>query len=346
MSTEPPRRPTPIPAPVDPMLIRALAAMAIAGAHTHGTWTPLAGGVSSDVYRVDLPCGPICVKRALPKLRVAADWRAPIERSRWEAEWMRTAGAVVPEAVPAILGEDWSTGCFAMAYFAPDDHPVWKTLLRDGAIAPATAAAVGDVLGRVHAATADRPDVARRFPTDAIFHAIRLEPYLVATARAHPDLADRFDALVATTRTTKRVLVHGDFSPKNLLIGPAGPVIIDAECAWYGEPAFDLAFVLNHLLLKATWRPQWRARYVDAYAALAAAYLSRVCWEAPAACEARTAALLPGLMLARIDGKSPVEYLTDERRKGAVRGFARSLLQKPVGTLGEIARRWLGAALP
>ncbi len=129
------------------------------------------------------------------------------------------------------------------------------------------------MLGRIHAATADRPDIAARFQTDELFHALRLEPYLVATAHAHSDLARKLDALVATTRTTKRVLVHGDFSPKNLLVGPAGPVILDAECAWYGDPAFDLAFVLNHLLLKGAWQPQWRARYVEAFASLAAAYL-------------------------------------------------------------------------
>jgi len=321
-------------------VVQALRQMAIVGAHTQVVLTPLAGGVSSEIYRVDLPTGPVCIKRALAKLKVAADWRAPVERNRWEVEWMRVAGAIVPEAVPAILGEDRATGCFAMAYLAPDTHPVWKDLLQAGNIDVATAAIVGDVLGRIHAATADRPDIAARFPTDNIFHAIRLEPYLVATARAHPDLATRFDALVETTRTTKRVLVHGDFSPKNLLLGPAGPVILDAECAWYGDPAFDLAFMLNHLLLKGAWRPQWRARYLDAFSALAEAYLAHVTWEPPADCEQRTAALLPGLMLARIDGKSPVEYLTGELQKDAVRKFARALLGEPVAALDEIARRW------
>jgi aminoglycoside phosphotransferase (APT) family kinase protein len=278
-------------------------------------------------------------------LKVAADWRAPIERNRWEVEWMRVAGSIVPEAVPAILGEDRATGCFAMAYLAPDTHPVWKDLLLAGQVDAAKAAAIGDVLGRIHAATADRPDIAARFPTDDIFHAIRLEPYLVATARAHPDLAARFDSLVETTRTNRRVLVHGDFSPKNLLLGPAGPVILDAECAWYGDPAFDLAFMLNHLLLKGAWRPEWRARYLDAYAALADAYFAHVSWETPARCEQRTAALLPGLLLARIDGKSPVEYLTGESQKDAVRRFARSLLGDPVTALAEIARRWLAEGL-
>jgi aminoglycoside phosphotransferase (APT) family kinase protein len=321
-------------------VVKALRHMALVSAHQLPALTPLTGGVSSEIYRVDLPTGPVCVKRALAKLKVAADWRAPVERNRWEVEWMRVAGGIVPEAVPAILGEDRTTGCFAMAYLPPDTHPVWKDLLLAGHVDAAKAAAIGDVLGRIHAATADRPDIAARFPTDEIFHAIRLEPYLVATARAHPDLAARLDALVETTRTRKRVLVHGDFSPKNLLIGPAGPVILDAECAWYGDPAFDLAFMLNHLLLKGAWRPQWRARYLDAYVALADAYFAHVTWEMPTSCEQRTAALLPALMLARIDGKSPVEYLTGESQKDAVRKFARSLLGEPVTALGEIARRW------
>jgi aminoglycoside phosphotransferase (APT) family kinase protein len=140
------------------------------------------------------------------------------------------------------------------------------------------------------------------------------------------------------------VLVHGDFSPKNLLIGPAGPVILDAECAWFGDPAFDLAFVLNHLLLKGAWRPQWRERYADAFAALAAAYFAHVEWEARVSCDARTAALLPALMLARIDGKSPVEYLADGAQRDDVRAFARGLLTNPETDVGEIARRWCARA--
>ena len=321
-------------------IARALVNMSIVSAHQSIRLTPLAGGVSSDVYRADLPSGAVCVKRALPKLKVAADWRAPVERNRWEVEWMRIAGGIVPTAVPKILGEDRDTGCFAMAVLPPDRYPVWKAQLQAAVIDRATAAAVGDALGRIHAATADRPEIAARFPTDDIFYAIRLEPYLVATGCAHPDLAARLDALVETTRGTKRVLVHGDFSPKNLLIGPEGPVILDAECAWYGDPAFDLAFVLNHLLLKGAWRPQRRDLYAEAYEALVAAYVVHAGWESRSSCGARTAALLPALMLARIDGKSPVEYLTEPSQRDEVRSFARALLLNPVTELGEFVRRW------
>jgi len=313
------------------------------GAHVSIHADALAGGVSSDIYHVTWSGGEACVKRALPRLKVAADWQAPVERNRFEVEWMRVAAAIVPDAVPAILAEDVASGCFAMAWLAPDRHPVWKNLLRDGAIDVATAAAVGSTLGRIHAATADRADIAARFATDDIFYAIRLEPYLVATARAHPDLANRLAALVETTRTTKRVLVHGDFSPKNILVGSAGPIILDAECAWYGDPAFDLAFVLNHLLLKGLWQPQWRARYVGAFDALVAAYRAHVGWESWHALDVRTATLLPGLLLARADGKSPAEYLSGAD-KVVVRAFARALLADPAASLADIAARWREAA--
>ena len=332
------------PAEVPAWLPACLDRMAIVSAHTRVKVQALPGGVSSDIYRVELPRRTICVKRALPKLKVAADWRAPPERNRFEVGWLRVAGRIVPGAVPEVLGEDAAEGAFAMAYLAPAEYPVWKNRLRDGHIDLAAASAVGDALGCIHAGTADDATLAARFATDAIFEAIRVEPYLAATARAHPALADRFAALAATTRNCKRVLVHGDFSPKNILQGASGPVILDAECAWFGDPAFDVAFVLNHLLLKGAWRPQWRTRYLEAFVSLERAYFAHVRWEPPQRLAARIAALLPALMLARIDGKSPVEYLQSEVDKDAVRTFASALVAEPVERPAEVAHRWLEVA--
>ena len=154
---------------------------------------PLAGGVSSDIYRVDLSGGrSVCVKRALPKLKVAADWRAPVERNRWEVEWMRVAAGIVPRAVPPILGDDRATGCFAMAWLAPESHPVWKALLRDGDVGTAFAARVGDTLGRIHAATADRDDVRNSSP----WSRPRAAPagcWSTATSAPRTSCADRTD---------------------------------------------------------------------------------------------------------------------------------------------------------
>jgi len=301
---------------------------------------PLAGGVSSDIVRVDLPSGPICLKRALPKLKVKADWQAPVERSRWEVEWMRVAASIEPTAVPRVLGEDAVSQTFAMEFLDPLRHAVWKTRLLEGDAPTGFAIQVGARIASIHAHTANRADLARAFATDHIFFPIRLEPYLAATARAHPDLAARLQRLIDVTGTTKLALVHGDVSPKNILCGPDGPVFLDAECAWYGDPAFDLAFCLNHLLLKCVWRPQSTPDYLACFAALAHSYLAAVAWEGKTDLEARTAHLLPGLLLARIDGKSPVEYITQEGQRNVVRNAARRLLAQPTDHLADIAQVW------
>jgi len=293
---------------------------------------PLEGGVSSDIWRVDLARGPVCVKRALSRLKVAQLWEAPTERNRYEYEWFRVAAQAAPQAVPKVIAREESA--FVMEYLDPANHPVWKALLREGEADPGFAAEVGRALARIHAATLG---VAELFPTDEIFYAIRLEPYLVATARKHPRLRGPLEELVARTASTKVCLVHGDVSPKNILAGPAGPVFLDAECAWYGDPAFDLAFCLNHLLLKCLWRPHARAGFLRCFDALAQAYLEGVSFEGV---ESRTASLLPGLLLARVDGKSPVEYLTEDAQKDIVRRVARALLETPVSRVSEVAEAW------
>ncbi|MEX0958674.1 MAG: aminoglycoside phosphotransferase family protein [Burkholderiales bacterium] len=302
--------------------------------------TALTGGVSSDIVRVDLRRGPVCIKRALPKLKVEADWQAPVERNHWEIEWMKVAAGVEPDAVPQILGEDAGNGMFVMSFLPPESYPVWKTQLRDGTISTDTAREVGRRIAAIHGATAGKLEIAKRFATDHIFHPIRLEPYLSATAKRHPALADRLQSLVRVTGATKKALVHGDVSPKNILVGPHGPVFLDAECAWYGDPAFDLAFCLNHLLLKCVWRPRWTTRYLECFDVLAQTYLSNVGWEPAVDIEARTAHLLPGLMLGRIDGKSPVEYITEEQDRECVRAFAGELLARPAGTLAALRDAW------
>ncbi len=321
-------------------ILASLRRMGLCPSNSMAAGERLTGGVSSDIWRIDLPSGSVCVKRALPKLRVAADWRAPVERNRYEARWMRHADAAVPGSAPRLLGVDEATGTLAMQFLPPDRYALWKTQLRDGQADTAFAAHVAEALAGIHAATAADRSIAGEFPTDAIFHDIRLEPYLIATARAHPEVAPQLLALVAVTQANKHALVHGDVSPKNILRGPNGPVFLDAECAWWGDPAFDLAFCLNHLLLKCLWTPRATAGFLDCFDAMTSAYIARITWEPAEALEARAAHLLPGLFLARVDGKSPVEYITAEQDKDRVRRVARRLLAHPVEALGEIRQAW------
>ncbi|MGH1478423.1 MAG: phosphotransferase family protein [Geminicoccales bacterium] len=300
----------------------------------------LTGGVSSDIWRVDLEDRVICVKRALEKLRVQADWFAPVERNIYEAAWMRDVAAIMPDAVPALLGQDESSGLLAMDFLPPERFPLWKDLLSQGNAEPDIAAKVGKRLVTIHRKSAGDPSLGTRFPEEKIFFDIRLEPYLMATAAHHADCAEALHGLVEQTRTNRRTLVHGDVSPKNILIGPSGPVFLDAECACFGDPAFDLAFCLNHLLLKGLWVPSSKDDFLRCFDAMSAAYLEDVDWEAPAAFEARAAGLLPGLLLGRVDGKSPVEYLTKKRDKDKVREIARTFLKNRPRQLQTIAKAW------
>jgi len=300
---------------------------------------PLTGGVSSDIWKVALATGTICVKRALPRLRVAQVWEAPVGRNRYERLWMDTAARLVPGIAPRVLAWD-EAGFFAMEYLEPAAHPLWKAELAAGRADPAFAVRVARALARIHSGTAKRAEIAAQFGTDESFHAIRLEPYLLATGRMHPGLAARLGELAAITANTKFALVHGDVSPKNILAGPSGPILLDAECAWYGDPAFDPAFCLNHLLLKCLWVPAARAGFLACFDAFTDKYLSGVDWEPRADIEARAAALLPGLLLARVDGKSPAEYLTTDQQKDTVRRAAIRLLQKPVHHLAAVRDAW------
>jgi aminoglycoside phosphotransferase (APT) family kinase protein len=320
-------------------VIGFLRRLGLAAAEEEPGLTPLTGGVSSDLWKVDLATGPICVKGALAQLRVADSWFAPVSRNAIEYDWLQFAQLLRPGQVPRALGHEASAGLFAMEYLPPADYPVWKGLLLSGEVGVGSAAAVGDLIGELHSASAADANTAIRFATDDNFDALRIAPYLRVTARAHPDLERQFATLAERTATTHLAVVHGDLSPKNILLGPHGPVLLDAECAWFGDPAFDVAFGVNHLLLKSVKLPHRASAFYAAVLALTEAHAVHVDWEAPGALAGRALSLLPALTLARIDGSSPVEYLGDRDRR-IVRAIGRELLRAPAESVDELLDRW------
>jgi aminoglycoside phosphotransferase (APT) family kinase protein len=300
--------------------------------------TPLTGGVSSNIGRLDIGDKTYCLKQALAQLKVAKEWKVPVERVFAEIGWLLVAGRIVPGHVPEVIVVDRETRSFVME-FLPPSYANWKQELMAGRVDWNVAARLGAVLGKLHAGTANDMDIAARFANDETFYAIRLEPYLEEAARQHPELDDRLNALIDRTASTQEALVHGDVSPKNILLGPRGPVILDAECAWYGDPAFDLAFCLNHFLLKAAWNPSLLPALMQCCDSLVDGYAPYIDWSEDDVLLQRVASLLAGLLLARIDGKSPVEYL-DEAARARVRDAAIALLRRRDITLDTIKTAW------
>lgn len=298
--------------------------------------TPLGGGVSNLVYLIESD-GLRCVaKQALGKLRVEQDWFCSPRRIHLEAAAMRALGPVLPAgAVPALLFEDFETGIICMEA-APAQARPWKDLLmrREFDERPARET------GLLHAAwireSALRPEWGEEFGGVQTFIDLRVDPYFRSTAARHPDLAGRFASLEEKCLHRRISLVHGDLSPKNLLVDDA-VTLIDHEVIHWGDPSFDAAFLTNHLILKAFYHGNQTPRLLQLASAYWDALLgglpAEMAWIEPAAMEH-----LGGLMLARVDGKSPVEYL-DESMRPVVRARARDLLIKPPSGVGEAFER-------
>jgi aminoglycoside phosphotransferase (APT) family kinase protein len=318
----------------------ALSRMGLLTGGEPASFVELTGGVSARIVSVTTPRQILCVKQALPKLRVKTDWAAPLSRNAAEVSWLRMVAKISPNSVPSVLGEDRLSSTFAMTYLDPVAYPVWKDQLLDGVVDQSVPVQLAQLLLRIHNGTANKPDMERAFATDASFLALRLEPYFGATAAIHHELAATLAELSRSTLAQRRAVVHGDVSPKNVLIGPEGPLLLDAECAWYGDPAFDLAFCLNHLLLKCVILPDAADLFLQSFDAMVETYLAGIEWESVKHFELRAVALLPALLLSRIDGKSPVEYICHERSRQVIREFAKPLILNPSASLAAIRTAW------
>ena len=205
--------------------------------------------------------------------------------------------------------------------------PVWKDELVAGRVDVDFAAAVGRGIAAVHAATANKATDRDAFPNDEMFRALRVDPFLLHVARKDPEVAPALDALADELLSRKIALVHVDVSPKNILVSADGPVFLDAECAVYGDPAFDLAFCTTHLLLKAVWLDDHRL--TKAAGMLVDAYRAGIDWEDADGLLLRAGQLTAALLLARVEGKSPAPYLIDPEHRRIVRNQARALIVAP-----------------
>ena len=368
-------------------------------AAARATAVALGGGVSNTVIRVSVPGAPdergwsgepdagggagaggttLVIKQSLSRLRVAEEWFADRERIYRECAAIRYLGKALPGAVvPQARYEDRDNFLFVMTA-APPGGVNWKDALMDGRIDVDAAGQVGALLGTIHRHSAVWEDAAippelRQFADQRCFVQLRIDPYHRAAAAVHPDLAGVIEAEAQRMLKRGRALVHGDYSPKNIIVAgqsgnraggateataPAGgPFLLDFEVAHLGNPVFDLAFMLNHLALKAIHRPELAPQYNAAARAFWTAYRKGSAADTASdaapdaahdydaeALERDTVRQVGVLLLARVDGKSPVEYITDGERKDFVRGLGRAILLGKMAWLDEVHSRLADAA--
>ncbi len=279
----------------------------------------LSGGVSNVVLLAEWADGGVVVKQSLARLRVAVEWLFDRSRIFIERDCLQALGDLLPGAAPAVVFADDDQFAFGMTV-APPDGEVWRDALRDGRFDTATTEHAAALLGRLQTATASDVGLARRFDERMPLMQGRVDPFHRFVADVHPDLAGVIGAEVERLLATRSVLVHGDYSPKNLIAYADRVLVLDCEVAHWGDPAFDPAFLLCHLLLDG-------CHHRDARAPANARVFWRAYGEAGGQAHDAVAVIaeLGCLLLARADGKSPLPGL-DEPARAAVRRAGRTLL--------------------
>ncbi len=315
------------------------------GADEAPAMTVLAGGVSNRTVLVERASGEAWVlKQALRKLRVAIDWFSPPERVHREALGLRWLAELAPlGSTTPLLFEDHDEHVIAMAA-VPRPHATWKAMLLAGDLDSDHVEQFARLLGTVHnRAWARRDEIEPAFRDRGYFESLRLEPYWAYTASRVPAAQAFLLRLIDDVRARPLTLVHGDYSPKNVLVRDGRLVLLDHEVIHWGDPAFDLGFGHTHLLAKALHVADRRAGFTDASRRHWAVYreaVGNVSWIEDL--EPRAVRATLGCLLARVDGRSPLEYLSEPDRERQ-RATAIALMADPPTSFDDLSAAWLAA---
>jgi 5-methylthioribose kinase len=306
----------------------------------------LAGGVSNMVLLVERPDQPgaeFVLKQARAQLRTSQPWFSSVERAWREADVLRICGQLLEQPAervasgarlsaqtPRIVFEDRDNCLFAITA-APRPNRTWKEDLLSGQTDPLVAAACGQLLGMLHAGSWHDPEIAGRIGDRTLFQELRVSPYYRTLAATRDDARAPLERLIDSLEGNLCSLVHADFSPKNLLLSSAGLLMVDFETGHYGDPAFDLGFFLSHLVLKACHQIPRHAAYLTLSETFRQAYNGAIEDKISLAERndlwSRAIQHFSGCAWARLDGKSPVEYLTDTNRREAIRSLCRDVFR-------------------
>ncbi|EJN13535.1 phosphotransferase family protein [Bradyrhizobium sp. YR681] len=301
----------------------------------------LSGGVSSDVWRCTLRSGRcIVAKRALPRLRVAMEWLADPRRGLMEARWLGLMAEHLPGFAPRAIGYVADDRVLFMEYLDEALFANWREELLTGRCDVQAGSRLGAGVASTHNVFAGRTDLRNYFHARDILTGTRIDPYFDAVAAVHPALRKEIAELADSLLRADAVVIHGDISPKNVLVGTGGPILLDAECACVGEAAFDPAFFLAQLCLKSIIRPDCADSFHDLAVGFIESYLAGVNFASSSSIDRRVVKYLLLFMLGRIDGKVPVPYLQAAKDKEFGRRFALTMFQSPPACTVELLEQW------
>ena len=293
------------------------------------------GGVSGTVAFASDGSRELIVKQALPFLKVVQRWECDPSRMRIEHLALETYGKFVPQSVPRAVSFD-DENFIMIREAAPEHWVMWKSQLLEGVLDFRIAEKAAATLLTVHNQTAGDPSIKELFGDKAVFYNLRINPYIEKVMEKHPSLNEQGNKVIGMLMESTVALVHGDYSPKNILVDQSNLCILDLEVAHYGHPAFDLAFFSNHFLLKSVKNPQWKGAYLNMLRFMLNIYLPGVRFMDPAKMERETVEVLAFLLLARVDGKSPAEYIQELADKDKVRKLAYQIFESRQKTFDSV----------
>ena len=299
----------------------------------------LGGGVSNTVVLVESDRERVVLKQSLPQLRVKDEWLADRSRILRERDAIQALTPILPVGrLPRILFSVEEDFVYAMEAAAADATD-WKTRLLEGGCDRETARQAGSMLGLVVRETWKRDDLQGQFGDQTAFEQLRTDAYYRTIAERHPAIRQLVVDWIETQRGRRDAMVHGDWSPKNLLLSGATLMAIDFECAHFGDPSYDAAFLTNHFILKAFHRRELAAEYLELARVAFTWTLGLLPIEALSSFERNTVRHLSFLLLARVDGKSPAEYISDESTRERVRRCALGLIAESPAHLTKVFQR-------
>ena len=308
-------------------LLRYLREQGLIGANETPALRILAGGVSNRTVLVQRQNGVDWVlKQALAKLRVAVDWFSAPERIQREAAGLRWLGQIIPGHVPQFVFADERQHLLGMSA-VPQPHQNWKVALLAGKTSIEQARDFGRLLATIHSAVDRLPTLRDEFADRRFFEELRLEPYYSYTASQVPQAREFLEQLIEDTRARRLALVHGDYSPKNVLVTRGKLILLDFEVIHFGDPAFDIGFSFAHLLAKAYYLPACRENFLRMARGYWRAYGASATPQLREAVARQAPRHALACFLARMAGRSPLEYL-DHGQRDKLKAIALGLMHQ------------------